>query len=151
MHILLYTSKHYGIMPLKWTILYPAAAQPYHAVINCSHITLQAVSAKTGNVNFGLSLEVMRVLFCFKKKHWFYLFLRLGFLKETTLGQSMGSGNLSFLSSLKSPTSFPSPCFESPKFLYLSYECVILKTSNLSKQRVRASFLPATDIGWATS
>jgi len=68
--ILLYRPKHYSVMPLKCNTPYPVAVQPYHKVITCYHATLQAVSVKMGNTNFGLSLEVTSVgvgffLFCF--------------------------------------------------------------------------------------
>lgn len=43
-------------MALKCKLLYPVAVQSHHEVIN--YIILQALSAKTGNINFGLSLEV---------------------------------------------------------------------------------------------
>lgn len=43
-------------MALKCKLLYPVAVQSHHEVIN--YIILQALSAMTGNINFGLSLEV---------------------------------------------------------------------------------------------
>lgn len=42
-------------MALKCKLLYPVAVQSHHEIIN--YITLQALSAKTGNINFGLSWE----------------------------------------------------------------------------------------------
>lgn len=54
--ILLYISKQHSIMALKCKLLYPVAVQSYHEIIN--YITLQALSAKMGNINSGLSLEV---------------------------------------------------------------------------------------------
>lgn len=43
-------------MALKCKLLYPVAVQSHHEIIN--YITLQALSAKMGTINSGLSLEV---------------------------------------------------------------------------------------------
>lgn len=54
-------------MALKCKLLYPVAGQSHHEVINC--IILQALYAKTGNINSGLSLELTSFVGCLDS--WF--------------------------------------------------------------------------------
>lgn len=61
-------------MPLKCNILYPVAVQPYHKVVSCKHIPSQAVAAKMGNINFGLSLEVARCVHFWLVFFYYYYF-----------------------------------------------------------------------------
>lgn len=64
MCISLFLSKHHGIKPPKCNILYPGVVHPYHEVINWEYVTLQATSAKMGNIKWSLSLEVTSCWFC---------------------------------------------------------------------------------------
>lgn len=85
MCILLFLSKHHGIKPPKGNILYPGVVQPYHEVINWEYVTLQATSAKMGNIKLSLSLEVTSCWFCLVG-FFVFDFCLFGWLVVVTVG-----------------------------------------------------------------